>query len=186
MSVLRVAATAAPIVLAALIVVAEASAIRRRVVNLNTTQPDPSGEISEETRYKAYVDFRRMYADSNRETSKLLDQSLLTLAGGALGLSLTFIRQVFPSPTLGSLPALLFAWVLFGSCILATLISLITSGHANERTTEQLDEAFYGGGLISKPNNIASAWTGHANVISMACFINAVWLLAWFVIQNLI
>jgi len=54
--------------------------------------------IEEKTDYQTYLEERKILIDSERETAQQFDKAILTLAAGALALSITFINQIAPEP----------------------------------------------------------------------------------------
>jgi hypothetical protein len=142
----------------------------------------PFAGVSEDARYRGYTDERKMLYDQNRETSKLLDQSLLGLSGGALGISLTFIKQVVPNPLPESAIFLVESWVYFGVSILLTMFALQASIHAVEKASDMLDQGFLAQSRVEQ--NRFAVWTGRLNVASISFFVFGVGLLTWFAIQR--
>ncbi|MDD5014531.1 MAG: hypothetical protein PHW73_05450 [Atribacterota bacterium] len=51
---------------------------------------------NENLNYKIYLEERKLLVDASRESAQSFDKTMLVLASGAFGLSLTFIRQIFP------------------------------------------------------------------------------------------
>ena len=89
-----------------------------------------------------YREERNSLVDAEREGSRSFDKAVLTLSAGALGLSITFLRQIAPSPIPGTVVVLIFAWIAFGLSVLCTLSSFLTSQRAIGRQREILDEIY--------------------------------------------
>ena len=70
------------------------------------------------------------------DASKEVDKLVTTLAGGALGLSLVFIRDLAPNPT--ATWTLVVSWASLSVALLATLTSLVASGVAYESILAEL------------------------------------------------
>jgi hypothetical protein len=119
--------------------------------------------------YKTYSEERKILISAEQETAQQFDKYVLTLAAGALALSITFINQIAPSPKPYSLCLLLIAWVLFSLSILSTLISQLASQSAFRRQREILDQWYEnkGGSTTNNPAN----WTNILNYLSIALFI---------------
>lgn len=98
-----------------------------------------SKEDKEQTRYKAYLDQRQSLIDIEVEASKSFDHWVVTLAGGALGLSITFIEKIAPHPGHGTLWLLGLSWTLLLITILVSLTSHLTSQSAMRRQRDILD-----------------------------------------------
>ena len=114
----------------------------------------------------------------NFQESVLFDKSILTLAAGVFGLSLTFIKQI---PHTKYVPLLLVSWILYTFSMLSSLISMLTSQKAIREKVEYLEANDY-----STPyKNPQASWTSYLNICSIALFIVGSFLLLLFVIVNL-
>ncbi len=51
-------------------------------------------ESNNDLKYKVYLEERKLLVDAVREGARSFDKTILALASGAFGLSLTFIRQM--------------------------------------------------------------------------------------------
>jgi hypothetical protein len=123
---------------------------------------------------------RRTYFDALREEARKFDTHILTLAGGALGLSLTFIRNLIPSGQEPRAKALIIsAWSCFGLTLLIILVSFMTSQAACEKEIIDLENR--------KPisNNRWRIITKAFNILSIATFITGVVLFVIFAAVNL-
>jgi len=99
-----------------------------------STEENQINNQSEE--YKIYSEERKILVAAEQNTAQQFDKYILTLAAGALALSITFIKQIAPNPNPNSLCLLLIAWFLFSLSILSTLISHLTSQSACRRQVE--------------------------------------------------
>lgn len=126
-------------------------------------------EKNKEDEYQIYLEERKQLIAAERETAQQFDKAILTLAAGALALSITFINQIAPNPKPHSVYFLIGAWILFCSSILSTLISFLTSQAACRKQRDILDDK-----LSSRENNKsnkAASWTNRLNYFSIAFFI---------------
>ena len=135
----------------------------------------------ENLKYQVYLDERKSLFNASLEQSRLFDKAILTLASGALGLSLTFIRQIVPE---GCEPrniySLIVSWIFLALSILSTVVSFLTSVKACAKQIEIMEKE------TSKDNsNCYRRITGYLNIFSVLCFIIGVFLLAKFSISNL-
>lgn len=89
-----------------------------------------------------YLGCRDGYDKAELEVSRRYDQWILTLSGGALALSITFIEKIAPSPAIHTLHWLKWSWFLFVLSLLGGLVSLLTSQSAIREQRRELDEAF--------------------------------------------
>ena len=133
--------------------------------------------------YQVYLDERKQLIDAERNTAQQFDKAILTLASGALGLSITFIKQIAPHPKSQSIYFLIVAWVLFSFSILSTLISFLISQAACRRQREILDQDI--SEKEHKINNNAADWTNRLNYLSIAFFILGIVFLIIFSAVNL-
>jgi len=92
-------------------------------------------------RHQTYLQHRETLDRGEFEQSRLYDKHVLTLASGALALSLVYVREVAPKPILWSFPILLGTCACFAFSIISTLISFVTSQKAHERSREAWDQA---------------------------------------------
>lgn len=72
------------------------------------------------------------------KASESFDRMVITLAGGALGLTVTFIHDIAPRPRL--LWAIYTGWALLAASLLLILLSFLTSIAAHDQIIEQVDE----------------------------------------------
>jgi hypothetical protein len=115
--------------------------------------------------------------DFSFQESVLFDKSILTLAGGVFGLSLTFIKQI---PHTNCVLLLFISWILFVLSIVSTLFSMLTSQDATRAKVEYLK------GLSKSYNGDRYAlFTLWLNRLSAIFFISGAFLLSIFVFINL-
>ena len=135
-----------------------------------------------------YLDERKSLVDAIREQSRLFDRAILTLAAGALGLSLTFIHNISPQIKEKTANFLLFSWACFGGSILSTLISFMTSQWACHKQIQIIEEDYQKekeGKEESGERNTPRGFTIFFNIVSILLFITGVLLLVYFSFQNL-
>lgn len=140
-------------------------------------------EQDEQNEYQVYLEERKLLITAERETSQQFDKAILTLAAGALGLSITFINQIAPHPESRSICFLVSAWILFCLSLLSTLISFLASQAACRKQRDALDENILGKNICE--NNKAAAWTNWLNYFSIVFFIIGVIALIVFSALNL-
>jgi len=105
---------------------------------MNGNNSENKGEPLSE---KAYLEARKQYDDAELEVSGRYDTWILTLAGGALGLSITFLEKIAPHPQIDTLCWLKWSWVALIVSLLAALTSLVTSQSAIRENRKELDSA---------------------------------------------
>jgi hypothetical protein len=95
-----------------------------------------------ENRYQAYIEQRRRTDDNSISISAKYDQWILTIAGGALGISLAFIEKIASNPVSMSLPILALAWLLLVGSLLFGLLAIRFSSIELQRARDVLDEQY--------------------------------------------
>src|SRR3990170_935291 len=89
----------------------------------NTAGPSDTAAVNSPA-MKAYRDW---LVQADQKTLEAYDKAVMTLSGGALAISLTFVNDVIPSPIAGTVKLLIAAWVSLALSIAAILISKLTS-----------------------------------------------------------
>ncbi len=136
----------------------------------------------DEINYQVYIDERKSLVEGEQAGADQFDKHILTLAGGALGISIVFLEKIAPNPDPKTLIVLKISWFLLVLSMLLTLASFLTSQHAHRRQRKILEEEFF-----SKKRGEKNRWavcTQCLNWLSIASFIIGVSMLAWFSIQN--
>jgi hypothetical protein len=108
---------------------------------------------------------------------------VLTLSGGALALSLTFLKN-FAGPNPDRAELIYLAWLALGLAMAIMLISLLTSQSAYRRQRDLLDAMQRGDDSPAQSNKLAK-WTEALNIASIVAFLTGVALIAWFAGHNL-
>lgn len=128
--------------------------------------------------------YRDQLVQAYMEESKAFDKAVMTLSGGTLGLSLTFIKDVVREPRPGTITLLALAWTALGFSIVAILISMLTSQGALRKAIQQVDEG-QRKDLQVQPGGWRSWLTSGLNVGAGMGFVLGVVFLAWFAIANM-
>lgn len=140
-------------------------------------------EQNKQEEYQVYLEERKQLIAAERDTAQQFDKAILTLAAGALALSLTFITKIAPQPKSYSKWFLIGAWILFCLSLLSTLISFLTSQVACREQRNILDEDILGKNTDKK--NKYALWTNKLNWLSIISFILGVIFLLIFSGTNL-
>jgi hypothetical protein len=135
---------------------------------------------------KEYFDERTLLVNAEQESSKSFDKAMLTLSAGALGLSLTYMRDFARHPCCSAL--LYIAWAMFGLCLLSTAWSFLLSqsGLRRQRQINELDCFSVGPNTPnpkSRRNRYANA-TNCLNWLSAIAFSFGLIVLTLFAIAN--
>ncbi|HEY2092181.1 MAG TPA: hypothetical protein VGJ81_09840 [Thermoanaerobaculia bacterium] len=90
--------------------------------------------------YELYLQERTRLTSAKQEAAKSYDQTILTFSAGAVGLSITFLKEI--APKAHSPGPLYAAWIFFGMAMLSTLYSLLVSQRASEEQIADLDRRY--------------------------------------------
>lgn len=143
-------------------------------------------KTEEDLRRKEYLDERKLLVKAMLEESKLFGTNILTLAAGALGLSLTFIKNIASNN-----PKVLFmltiAWLGFWVSTCSTLSLFLVSQDACLRQIEINKAALEDSNKDRKNTreNKLAIWVRRLGIISITSFIIGVIFLIYFTIYNL-
>ncbi len=85
---------------------------------------------NKDVEYTTYLDERRLLIEAEQKGAQQFDKAILTLAGGALAISITFIKNIAPHPNVETIYLLKSAWFAFILSLLSTLCSFLTSQSA--------------------------------------------------------
>lgn len=110
--------------------------------NMQEAQKEDANQQYQKERYAAHIANRHNLDDLAFRTSERYDQWVLTLAGGALAISLTFLEKIAPEPVHGSWILLGASWFLFIAAVLAGFFAIFFSRKAICRQIEIIDEEY--------------------------------------------
>lgn len=126
--------------------------------------------------------YRSQLETLEQKSQENFDKTVLSLSGGALGISFAFIKDIVGSAPVTN-PSLLFlAWMSWGLSVVSVLISYFMSHLALRKAIKQVD---LGSIRSSKPGGIADTLTAICNPLSGILFIIGVVFISIFVWQNL-
>ena len=129
---------------------------------------------------KAYLDERKLLVETERDTAKTFDTSLITLISGALAISLVFMKEIAPTPH--SISLLVASWVSFVLALLLIMASFLTSQKATRKQRDILD-ALQADASANQVNREAN-WTNLLNWSAIITFIFGVVFLVCFAATN--
>lgn len=95
---------------------------------------------TQESKQRAYLDERKMLLDTALDYAKSYDKYLLTLSGGALVLSMTFMKDVIGADPARDTEYLAWGWGLLIVAIGMSLFAIHQTPHAHDAYLEILDE----------------------------------------------
>lgn len=139
----------------------------------------------QEKREELFAETRRDLLTRQLSNSERFDGAVLALSTGALGFSLTFLKDVVPIEKAQNLLLLIISWWLFGLAIISTLASFVASqlgimkqlNYAQEYYINRKNE------YLTKPN-VPAKVTDFLNYASGLLFVAAVVLTITFVSTN--
>jgi hypothetical protein len=121
--------------------------------------------------------YRQWLADAHQKACGDYDKAILTLAAGALGVSIAFVDNIAPNPDHKWVLAI--AWILFTCAMVVVLVSFATSQRTILRMIRGIDDG----------NAVDAGWLGKAtgilNIASGSAFVSGTGFLIAFVLENL-
>ena len=85
------------------------------------------------------AEYRRMLIDLEQKSIESFDKTVLTLSGGALGLSMTFLKNIVGPANEAQILWLTIAWGCWAFSLVLTLSSFWLSARAMRKAVRQLD-----------------------------------------------
>ncbi len=149
---------------------------------MNCPETQKSSQLPELPK-DVYLDERKININLELESTKTFDKAIITLSSGALGLSITFIRLIAPSPKY--LWILFSAWGLLLFSLFTIMLSFKFSIRSLRRYRDMLDADQKGERDALKQKNTLARWTSFLNLFSLIAFILGIISLAVFVGTNL-
>lgn len=140
---------------------------------------------TEPEKRKTYLEERKLLVELERSGSESFDKTITTLSAGALGLSITFIHEIAPTPQSETVGILIVAWSGFGLALLVTLFSLLSSQSAMRKQRDLLDQEYKGIQSLEGQTSWTAKVTNALNWSSIAFFTVGVIFLAMFTVKNL-
>lgn len=106
----------------------------------------------------------------------------MTLAGGALGVSFAFIRDLVAKPAPATIGVLRYAWTALATSILCILLSMLTSQYALRKAIAQVDAERI---RQEHPGGWYAQFTTSLTLLAGVLFVLGVLLLVQFAVLNL-
>ena len=124
--------------------------------------------------------YRDQLVATAEKSQELFDRTLLTLSGGALGVSFAFIKQFLGQGPLLDRASLVDAWAAWVGSLVVSLLSHYASTLAHQRAITDVDHNR--DGKLGKTLN----WSVRLlNALSLAGFLSGLYFMAAFVRENL-
>jgi len=151
-------------------------AVERAAGKLGRLRKRTVAEMSEEERNG----YRQCLVDCQNQGIDEYCKTVLTLSAAALGISLTFTKDIVKPERMVGQGWLQAAWCLWGISTLFVLFSYYTSYLANSKALDQFDEGLICdeplGGIMNFVTKVLNPLSGAlflAGVVSLAIFVNA-------------
>lgn len=147
---------------------------------------DQNNQQKSQIDYNTYLSFRQSLDAAELEVSGRYDKWILTLSGGALGLSITFLEKIATAPPKWSFWILGVAWVFYVISLMSALLSFLTSQSAIRDIRNQIDNNWdeQNKRLVNQ-KQIFKTLTNVLNWGSMALFVFGTVLLCVFSLINI-
>jgi len=133
---------------------------------------------------QVYLDHRKSLEQLANDQLKTFDRSILTLSGGALGLSLTFLDNLIGPGTPRHPYMLGTAWAAYVVAIICNVLSYHTSWFDMQRELKKWDDCYTTGTGYRCGGNRFRTLTLVLNYASLGGFIVGTVLLIWFCCLN--
>lgn len=126
-------------------------------------------------------DYRKILIAAEQKSQDSYDKTIVSLSGGALGISLLFIKNIVGESEPVLVWAVITAWCLWAASITSVVISYFLSRMALRKAITQTDEGDYTGGV----GGCAAMLTQIFNILSGAIFILGIVFLIIFAANNM-
>ena len=131
-----------------------------------------------------YADAQAKYRDTllalEQKSQEAYDKTVLTLSGGALALSMAFIKDVVPLSGAHNKSLLFWAWAVWAGSMACSVMSFYVSGIALRKAICELDDP-----CTSKRHKFWDALTNLLNAGAGAFFILGVFSICIFAWRNI-
>lgn len=128
-------------------------------------------------------EYRKMLEGYAFQAANAYDKAIMSLSGGALGVSFAFVKNIVTTPAPDTVIWLCYAWISLGISLASIIVSMLFSQKAIRIAIQQVDD----GTIYSKkPGGFCSLFTVFLAWFSGICFVAGVALLAYFAKINLI
>jgi hypothetical protein len=138
--------------------------------------------VTEKELNESRDEYRKTLLDYARESQNSYDKTLITLSGGALGISFAFIERIIGDDPMVAPCLLAVAWISWTISLTFVLFSFYTSHWALSRAIKQVDK---NEPVSATPGGFPDWLTSLLNALSGLLFVAGVGAMIWFVMQNL-
>lgn len=145
---------------------------------MSTSSPQSKSPLPDDL-----VDYRKFLVAAEQKSQEDFDKAVLTLSGGALGISFTFLKDIVGVNSITEPAFLIWSWRLWAGSILCVLFSYFLSHLSLRKAIAQVDDQTI---YDQKPGAMWSTWTACLNIAGAALFVLGVLMLTCFASINLI
>lgn len=138
--------------------------------------------MTSKTRQEYQDDYRAQLLEYAKESQTSYDTTLITLSGGALGISIAFINQFVGDDPIRYFALLAISWICWVVTLTLVLFSFYTSTKALHSAVRQIDSEKP---LSARPGGFLDRLTGLLNFLSGVLFVVGVITMVWFALVNL-
>lgn len=126
-------------------------------------------------------EYRNNLIQAEQKSQDDYDKSIISLSGGALGISLIFYKEVIGNESPVCSDLLIYSWSAWAASIGVVVISYFFSRLALHKAIEQTDQGDFSGGV----GGWAATVTHYANALSGILFVIGISLFIGFSSQNI-
>jgi hypothetical protein len=142
-----------------------------------------TGDLLAPDQRTEYLEERKLLIQAEREASQSFDKAMITLSAGALALSITFIRQLAPTPR--DHVFLYVAWIGFILALITILTSFLASQSALRKQRDVIGERYQDKFTDGPSDGFFARLTNCLNWSSIVLFALGVASLTLFAVKNL-
>lgn len=128
------------------------------------------------------TEYRNRLLDAEQKIGESCDKTLITLSGGALAISVTFIKEVLGEEDAQFLCVLSFSWSLWAISLTSVLLALYFASHAYRNAIKALDAGTLD---LNRPGGVFSLLTNILNAIGGLSFLLGVLFFLIFAYKNI-
>lgn len=147
-------------------------------------------------KYLAYLRQRQQLDERLLAVTERYEKALLTLSGGAIAISLTFLEKIAIAPTAASVPVMGLSWLFLVFAVLLGFVSIYFSSVAVERARAENEDDYAnflraesgsGEGCNPPPDRarLLSTYIKRCSFAATACLVAGLFLLCTFATLNL-
>lgn len=126
--------------------------------------------------------YRQWLVEADYKAIEAYDKAVMWLAGGALGITLAFVKDIVPSPQPDTLWLLIIGWSFFAATLVISMVSLLLSHHAHRRAIAQVDKRTI---HLEQPGGFLTTLTSWLNWLVALTLIIGISFVIWYAKSNL-